>query len=151
MSGYYPAELTDWSPNAPWNDPGDPPEKDFEITVSQTLSKGTTVTTTNYIPGAEGVDYEPDDEGGYYASGWHEEDDTSDTNWEQEYSEEHNTPLQLIELFKEECQKNLKKLEETDPKASGNPQFIIQEKRRLMYLIEECEGWTEDEFEVVEE
>ena len=35
MSGYYPAELTDWSPNAPWNDPGDPPEKDFVVTVLQ--------------------------------------------------------------------------------------------------------------------
>ena len=149
-SDYY-APGTAYRADAPWNDPGDPPEKDFEVTVSQTLSKGTTVTTASYIPGAEGVDYEPDDEGGYYASGWHEEDDTSDTNWEQEYSEEHNTPLQLIELFKEECQKNLKKLEETDPKASGNPQFIIQEKRRLIYLIEECEGWTEDELEVVEE
>lgn len=140
MSGYYPAELTDWSPNAPWNDPGDPPEKDFEITVSQTLSKGTTVTTTNYIPGAEGVDYEPDDEGGYCASGWHDPDDTSDTNWEEEYDESgHYTPLQLIKMFKRYLQEEI---EGTDT--------LDHSPKHLEYIMEECDGWTEDETEFVE-
>lgn len=149
MSGYYPAELTDWSPNAPWNDPGDPPEKDFEITVSQTLSKGTTVTTTNYIPGAEGVDYEPDDEGGYCASGWHEPDDTSDTDWEKEYDENgHYTPIQLIELLKEYLQKDLEKWKEEDKKDPHKLAAI--QVRKYQGLIEECDGWTEDETEFVE-
>lgn len=149
MSGYYPAELTDWSPNAPWNDPGDPPEKDFEITVSQTLSKGTTVTTTNYIPGAEGVDYEPDDEGGYCASGWHEPDDTSDTDWEKEYDENgHYTPIQLIELLKEYLQKDLEKWKEEDKKDPHK--WTATQVRKYQGLIEECDGWTEDETEFVE-
>ena len=150
MSGYYPAELTDWSPNAPWNDPGDPPEKDFEITVSQTLSKGTTVTTTNYIPGAEGVDYEPDDEGGYCASGWHEPDDTSDTDWEKEYDENgHYTPIQLIELLKEYLQKDLEKWKEEDKKDPHK--WAAIQVRKYQGLIEECDGWTEDETEFVED
>lgn len=150
MSGYYPAELTDWSPNAPWNDPGDPPEKDFEITVSQTLSKGTTVTTTNYIPGAEGVDYDSDDEGGYYASSWHDPDDTSDTNWAEEYDENgHYTPLQLIELLKEYLQKDLEKWKEEDKKDPHK--WAATQVRKYQSLIEECEGWTEDETEFVED
>ena len=148
MSGYYPAELTDWSPNAPWNDSGDPPEKDFEITVSQTLSKGTTVTTTNYIPGAEGVDYEPDDEGGYCASGWHEPDDTSDTDWAKEYDENgHYTPFQLIQMYQETLKKQLESYKDMEDSSYATK----MEVKKIEHLIEECEGWSDDETEYVEE
>ena len=51
------------TPDAPWNQE-EVPDEDFEITCSQSLSKTVTVTTNNYIPGASGVDYERDDEGG---------------------------------------------------------------------------------------
>lgn len=139
MSGYYPAELTDWSPDAPWNEP-EVPEQDFDVTCSQTLSKTVVVTTCNYIPGASGVDYEPDDEGGYYASGWHDPDDTSDTNWEEEYGADHYTPLQLIELFKRYLDDILNNTED----VSKHPSFI-------KHLMQECEGWAEDELEVVQD
>ena len=80
MLSNYPDGLSDYSVGAPWNEP-DVPEKDFEITCSQSLSRTATVCTNNYIPGASGVDYEPDDEGGYCACGWQDPDDTSDTDW----------------------------------------------------------------------
>ena len=79
MASNYPDGLTDWTPGCPWTEE-EVPEEDFEITCSQSLSRTATVTTNNYIPGASGVDYEPDDEGGCYASAWHDDPDTSDTN-----------------------------------------------------------------------
>ena len=124
---------------APWNEPIIP-EKDFEVTCSQSLSKTVTVTTNNYIPGASGVDYEPDDEGGYYASGWHDPDDTSDTNWADEYhNNDYHTPLQLIELFKKHLENELNRMAE------------VKNEKWIKHLIEECSDWTEDDIEIVEE
>lgn len=138
-SDYYPAGA--WSdPSAPYNEV-DVPEKEFDVTCSQSLSKTVTVVTNNYIPGAEGVDYEPDDEGGYYASGWHEPDDTSDTNWADEYHEnDHYTPIQLIELFGTHLKNEL----------SAN-EFPENKVNLYKHLIEECDSWIEDETEYVEE
>ena len=124
---------------APWNEPIIP-EKDFEVTCSQSLSKTVTVTTNNYIPGASGVDYEPDDEGGYYASGWHDPDDTSDTNWADEYhNNDYHTPLQLIELFKKHLENELNRMGE------------VKNERWIKHLIEECSNWQEDDIEIVED
>jgi hypothetical protein len=113
----------------------------FEVTCSQTLSKTVTVTTNNYVPGTSGVDYESDGEGGVYASPWHDDPDTSDTNWVEEYHDnDHYTPLQLIELFRKHLEVELNK--------SNIPQNRVN---KYKHLIEECKGWTEDETEFVEE
>ena len=118
---------------APWNEV-EVPEKDFDVTCSQSLSKTVTVCTNNYIPGASGCDYEPDGEGGYSTIGWHEDDDTSDTDWAQEYHEnDYHTPAQLLELFKNILVRDLE---------NGNP---FRSEKYTKQLIEECEGWTEDE------
>lgn len=149
MLSNYGYGLTDNSPNTPWNDPGDPPEKDFDITCSQSLSRTAVVTTNNYIPGAEGVDYESDDEGGYYASGWHDPDDTSDTDWEKEYDEcGYYTPLQLIQLLKEYVEKDLNNVGNIAKETNQNKEFL---EKKFKHLIEECDCWTEDETEYVEE
>ena len=149
-SDYYPAGAD--TPDAPWNQV-DVPEKEFEITCSQSLSKTVTVITSNYIPGASGVDYEPDDEGGYCACGWHDPDDTSDTNWSEEYSGNgHCTPLELIEKYREELSEALKKLEEYGKSLrSKKPYWWIQRKRHLKWLIKECEGWIEDDTEYIKD
>ena len=137
-SGYFPAGA-EFDPSAPYNEPIIP-EKDFEVTCSQSLSKTVTVTTNNYIPGASGVDYEPDDEGGYYASGWHDPDDTSDTNWTDEYhNNDYHTPLQLIELFKKHLENELNRMGE------------VKNEKWIKHLIEECSDWTEDDIEIVED
>ena len=143
-SAYYPAGAF-YDKNAVYNQ-SDVPEEEFEITCSQSLSRTTTVVTNNYIPGDEGVDWETDDEGHPYASPWQDAPDTSDTNWAEEYHDnDHYTPIQLIGLYKETLKEQLKSWEGMDEIPSAKAQI-----RRIEHLIEECEGWTEDETEYVE-
>ena len=140
----YPEGLSDWTPGTPWSEP-EIPEKDFDVTCCQTLSKTTIVTTSNYIPGASGCDYESDGEGGYSTVGWQDPDDTSDTSWSNEYKENgHYTPLQLIGMLKMRVEKELKDLENA-PIDTKQPYAKAAEVRRLKHLIEECDDWCEDE------
>jgi hypothetical protein len=138
MSGYYPGGLTDFTPGCPWSEP-EIPERDFEVTCSQSLSRTATVTTNNYIPCV--------DEGCDDGVGYHDElADTSDTNWAEEYHDnDHYTPIQLLGLYKETLKEQLKSWEGMDEIPSAKAQI-----RRIEHLIEECEGWTEDETEYVE-
>lgn len=122
---YYPAGAYD-DPNAPYNEVT-PPERDFDVTISQTLSKNTTLTTSRYLP-------EVDDEDGRMYP------DTSDTDWKEIYEEEAYTPLALIAKFKELMEDALK---------NGRVPKALQSTYKN--LIEECEGWEEDDYEVIEE
>jgi hypothetical protein len=122
---YYPAGAYD-DPNAPYNEIV-PPERDFDVTVSQTLSKSTTLTTSKYLP-------EVDEEDGKVYT------DTSDTDWKEVYNEEAYTPLQLIGKLKDI-------LEEIVAKGQVSGYLLHTYKT----LIEECEGWEEDDYEVIEE
>ena len=138
MLSNYPPGLSDSTPGAPWNEPV-VPEKEFDVTCCQTLSKTVSVLTSNYIPGASGVDYEYDPDGSV-AIGWHDPDDTSDTNWADEYHDnDYHTPLQLIELFKKYLENELNRMGE------------VKNEKWIRHLIEECSDWTEDETEYVED
>ena len=148
MLSNYPDGLSDYSVGAPWNEPS-VPEKDFEITCSQSLSRTATVCTNNYIPGASGVDYEPDDEGGYCACGWHDPDDTSDTDWSKEYDEcGYMTPLQLIQTLREYVEKDLLNVDSIAKETNQSKSFL---ERKLKHLIEECDCWSDDETEYIVE
>ena len=129
-SNYPLMSQSEWD-NAPWNQ-NDPEEKEFEVTVSQTLSKSTTVTTSDYIPGGYFPETEWDIDG-YHTITCLEPDDTSDTDWKKAYNNEHYTPLGLIQEFKEMLEKNTP----------------IPETRRK-HLIDECMNWIEDDLEVCE-
>lgn len=134
---HYPAGAD--NEQAPWYET-DVPEKYFDVTCSQTLSRTVSVLTNNYIPGESGVDYETDDEGHPYAIPWQDPDDTSDTNWAEEWHEnDHYTPKQLIELFAE-CL--------TTMQRNG---YVFKTPAQDAHLIEECANWTEDEVEFIEE
>ena len=133
-SGYYPPGA-EFDPNAPWNEV-EVPEQEFEVTCSQTLSKSTTIWTNDYIPGASGCDYEPDGEGGYCASGWKDDDDTSSTNWTQAYHNCEMTPLDIINA----CSTLAKHLLEQGTSVVG--------PLHLKELIETCEGWNEDDLDI---
>lgn len=147
LSNYPPG--AEFDPSAPWNEV-EVPEKDFEVTCSQSLSRTAIVTTNNYIPGASGVDYEPDDEGGYTAVGYQDPDDTSDTCWKDEYKNNgYTTPLELIGMLKTYLGKELTELENS--MEPNDRSYKVAQVRRLRFLIEECESWTEDETEYVEE
>ena len=137
-SGYYPLGA-EFDTNAPYNEV-EVPDKEFDVTCCQTLSKTVTVTTNNYIPGASGVDYEPDDEGGVYASGWQEDDDTSETDWSEEYhSNDYHTPEQLLQLFKQ-CLTEM-----------ASKENYFKSKIWTEHLISECDGWIEDEIEFLKD
>ena len=140
----YPPGVSDSTWDAPWNEP-DIPEEEFEVTCSQSLSRTASVWTNNYIPGASGVDYERDDEGGIYASPWHEDPDTSDTNWADEWHDnDHYTPIQLIGLYKETLKEQLKSWEGMEDSTTAKATI-----KRIEHLIEECNGWIEDETEYI--
>lgn len=129
------------TPDAPWNEVP-VPEKEFEITVSQTLVKTCDVITDKYIPGASGVEYEYDEEGGH-AIGWQDPDDTSDVDWEKEYAEnDHYTPLELINKFKEYLEKEWDVLKNAE---EANGAETRRRKREVKHLIDECEGWEKDD------
>lgn len=119
-SGYYPPGAEHDS-HAPWNQV-DPPEQEFDVTITQTLSKSLSVFTDRYNFICDR------DEDGVSV-----EYDTSDTNWHDVYAENHHTPLQLIALFK----RMLEQKEEI-------PESLRQ------HLIEECSEWCEDDCEIVE-
>lgn len=123
-SGYYPPGA-EFDPRAPWNEQ-EVPKRQFDVCVSQTLSKNTKVLTDDY-------DLEPTEEGCTDIT-------TSNTNWERVYEGEHLTPLQLIGEFKDFLTKHL-----------PDPIIDVKGFRRFKHLIDECEGWTEDETEVVED
>ena len=65
---------------------------------------------------------------------------TSTTDWEAAYKEEHLTPIQLIEKFKEMLTTHL-------------PDPISDTKRymKFKHLIKECENWVEDETEILKD
>lgn len=126
-SAYYPAGAAD-DPNAPYNYVENP-DRDFDITCSQTLSTTVPVTTNNYIYICE------EEEDGRYV-----DYDTSDTNWAEEYHDNgYHTPLQLIHLFKEFLEQQ---------KSNG---IVFKSPHFTNSLIKECEGWIEDEIEYIEE
>jgi hypothetical protein len=138
MLSNYPPGVSDNTPDAPWNEP-EIPEKEFNVLCSQTLSKSTPIWTDDYWPGASGVDYEPDGEGGYCASGWQEDDDTSNTDWHKVYKDNTYTPLEIISKCGDLC----KFLLDRDMTQYG--------KNSLKLLMEACQGWQEDETEIMED
>ena len=110
-------------PNAPWNQV-EIPEREFDATISSSLSKSTTIESKDYI-------IEEDPEYSYI--------DTSDIAWTKEYQEQHYTPLELINEFKTF-------LEEQKEKETDKSKI-----HKIEWLIKECSGWNEDELEVVED
>ena len=101
---------------APYNEPPIP-NKDFDLAISQSLSKDITICTDRYNV-----------------------NDIKDTKWSDIYAEEHYTPLQLIQMYKEKLKEQLESWEGMEDLFAGRMQI-----RRIEHLIEECEGWTDDE------
>ena len=130
-SGYYPMGA-EHDPSAPWNQ-RNPEEKEFDMTVSQTLSKNTKVLSSDYTEESE---VEFDDEGHRTGYSWY---DTENIDWAKEYhANEHYTPIQLIGHLKTFLTEQLKQ------------GIVYKSPAFTEHLIEECEGWVEDECEYVE-
>ena len=119
--------------DAPWNERAQA-EKDFDVTVSQTLSKTVTIATDDYFH--ERI-VEWDDMGGIVEENF----STADTDWKTAFAEnESMTPLELIKTLKNYLQDGLEKKGE----VSWKPQYVE-------HLIQECEGWIEDETVYIED
>lgn len=124
-SDYYPVGAYS-DPNAPYNQV-EVPEKEFEVTISQTLSRTVTVTTNDYQP-----EYDEED-GSTYAN-------TENTDWQKAYE---NYDFKIQDLLEE-----LKGYVQSDMAMTGPN---TGKGRHLKRLLEACDGWIEDEYEVIEE
>lgn len=132
-SGYYPPGA-EFDTDAPYNQ-SDLEARDFDVTVSQTLSKNTTVYTNDYIPG--GIYQEAEWDGDEMCTvTCQDPDDTSETDWVEAYKNDSKTPLELIALLKDiiEGRVDINKLTTCEKKS----------------IVEDCSGWVEDELIICE-
>lgn len=105
-SNYPLMSQSEWD-NAPWNEV-DPPEKEVTVCCSQSISKSVNIL----------ADYDDYNENFMYL--------------DYDYNQQHETPLKIIEKFKEALEKG------ELPKDN-------------QYWIDECKGWVNDETVVVED
>ena len=128
--------MSDNTPGAPWNE-HENEERDVEVLISSSLSKETVVSTTDYEV-EEWDDYDDDDEGGYIHYGGTEYH-YDNCDFKKEYSEQHLTPLELINEFSAFLTKYM-----------PDPVVDMKKYRKFQHLLKECEGWIEDETEVIQ-
>ena len=122
------------TPQAPWNRTT-PKETEFQVLCSQTLSKSFPVLTDNYTPICE---KEIDCDGSIVSI---MDADTSDIDWKEEFhANDHYTPDQLIQLFKQDLEKIL-----------ANGPVMLHSRAMIKWLIQECDNWIVDEEEFVED
>lgn len=125
LNNYPPGAAGD--PSAPYNEV-EQPLMTFDVSISSSLSKSTTVKTNNYRYNYLGDEGLPD------------EILTEDTDWADEYhANDHYTPIQLISLFRQ-CLSQLQ--------SCGSS---FKSPKWDEHLMRECEGWTEDECEIIED
>lgn len=126
-TGFYPAGATN-DKRAPYNQPELTPVTS-EVEYSCVLRRYTSVSTTDYIKGEA---YKEWDDDGY--STVIEDNDFSNTDWFTEFTDQHYTPIKLIEILRETAQQLV--------------QGKMPEKRDSFWknIIAECENWSiEDE------
>lgn len=124
MDNYPPGAAND--PNAPYNEI-EVPEREFDVTISMSLSRTVQCYTNKYIP-------EIDEEDGHLYV------DTSDTPWSEVYGDNHETIPELLEELKKYIQKDLDNLADNETKVDK-----AFHRRRLEFLLTECDEWTVDE------
>ena len=112
--------------NPPGSEDAQQPAIEFNVTVSQTISKDTKVSTDNYS-----IFVEENDLDVIY--------DTKTTDWQRAYKENHYTVPQLLKIFANHLRNDINRL--------GNNIDV----KYYQSLIDECEGWLEDDFEVIKE
>ena len=100
MDNYPPGAAND--PNAPYNEV-EVPEREFDVTISMSLSRTVQCYTNKYIP-------EVDEENGHLYV------DTSDTPWSEVYGDNHKTIPELLEEHKKYIQKDLDNLADDETK-----------------------------------
>lgn len=114
--------------SAPWNDKENSViERDCEVT--ETISRKVSLSTADYV-----AEEDWDDDFGKCVS-----EDTSDTNWAEEYSNQEYTVLELIAKLKEYVEEDIKNTASNTSKG-----------RELQRLLSACDGWEQVEVDVSE-
>lgn len=117
-SGYYPAGA-EFDPRAPWNRE-DPPECEFNVAVSCSLSRDATVVSDDYDGG------EKDEDGNWIPYPLNNPNDA--------YNNQFKSIEEIIDFAEKAAQKFLK-----DKDYSVKPSYALKN------IIESCKGWTVDE------
>lgn len=118
----------EYDTNAPWNRVENSEiERDCEAT--EIISRRVTLSTSHYV--AE------EDWDGEFGKCIYE--DTSDTDWHEEYSNQEYTVLELIAKLKEYVEEDIKNTASNTSKG-----------RELQRLLMACDGWEHVEMEVYE-
>ena len=136
-SGYYPPG-SEFDPNAPWNEAELKPVQ-VEVTISQSLSRSTTIEVTDYTI-KEWEDTEYIKEEGISRIGKGIDYDFSDSDLKEAYEIQEYTIPELLEYLKSYLINDIAQCSEESNK-----------KKLLQCILKGCEGWTVDETEVIEE
>ena len=128
-SGYFPAGA-EFDTSAPYNERVIP-DMEFDVTISMSLSKTVKCSTNKYNPVVIDESH----------NRIHEEyPDTSDTPWSEVYGDNHKTIPELLSELKKYIQKDLDNLMSDDSKPDK-----AFHRRRLEFLMDECDNWVVDE------
>lgn len=135
-SDYYPAGAYS-DPSAPYKEI-ETPMRDFDVEVTETLTRSATVTTQRYVP-------EYDDENGCtYAN-------TDDMDWKEVYSENFKPLAALLREMKEETDLFIEDIEQRikvcDSRRERN--LLKRRRRKLIGLAKNMVGWESSDINVV--
>lgn len=121
-------------PNAPWNQKN-PEEVSVDVTISQTLSRNTTLLVSDY-EAEVWEDVDTDVDGPYKTGGIAY--DFSNCDLPAAYEQQEYTIPQLLEYLKAYLTVDIAEC----PQNSGR-------KAKLQRLLQCCEGWETDETEII--
>ena len=134
-SGNYPLGA-EYNSNAPWNQTN-PESVKVEVTISQSLSRSTTIEVTDYTATKyDDIEYEED---GYINRIGGIDYDFSDSDLKGAYEEQEYTIPELLDYLKADLIVDINECS----KESGK-------RKALQHILNCCEGWEVDETEVVE-
>ena len=152
-SGYYPPGA-EFDPKAPWNESEDPDPKKVEVAVSTTLSRNTTVYTSDYnIESWE--DCDTGDNGETIHTGGTDYD-FSDTDFKEAYTKEMYTIEEVLNKVSdyalEQATKCLQRITNKGYKTGTDAyNTIMRQHNEWIKIHNSSLGWTEDEFEVIKD
>ena len=136
----YPPGLSDSPPGTPWNEPYDQDPIEVDVEYSVVLRKRTTISTTDYDRD-EWEECERDEDG-YVTRFGGTEISYDNVDVENEYNNQHYSPMELIRILKAETERNLRE----------HPECVGAKDGTWQNIIDECDNWiAEDEiFDIIE-
>lgn len=142
---YYPAGAYE-DPRAIYNLPPDPEPREFDVIVTYTMSKSTSVWSDQYIETSD-VDYDTDDDTGRTIRIPWTDYDTSECDFEKDFADQHYSPLILLKEYQGILIKQINEIKEK-AKTFPRDKELKNKIKELEMKIADCEDWEFDEIEV---